>query len=416
MTTWMLSKMFIFLGHEPMTKICITGGGPAGIMAAIFASKNPENEVFIFDKNIMLNTIIPTGGGRCNLAYSEFDFKELTKFYPRGEKFLYSVFSKFSTAETIEFFENIGVKIYTQDDSRIFPVSDSSKEVKQALLKQIDRKNVKKMFENVLDIKKDKDKFIVKTDKNSHFFDKVIIASGGRGNGQKLAEALGHKIVELKPALCSLVTKESEFSSLSGVSFKNVDAEVFFGGKKVKSLSGDFLFTHKGVSGPLVYKISSYCAYLDFNEKQPLKIILNFTGQSFQDFDAEFLETLKNNAQKEISNVLSNFTTRNFALALLQKGKIDSKTKAGQLTKAHREKLSKDLSEFTLNAIKTVHGEEIVTAGGVDLGEINSKTMESKIIEGLFFCGEVLDIDGLTGGFNLQNCWSTGYIAGSSLL
>ena len=402
-----------------MKKICIAGGGPAGIMAAVFASKNPQNQIFIFDKGIILNTLLPTGGGRCNLAYDEYNFKELAKFYPRGEKFLYSVFSRFSTKDTLEFFKNIGIKTYVQDDSRIFPVSDSAKDVKQALLKQIDKKNIKKVFEKIETITKNGDIFLVKTDKNTYKFDAVIIACGGRGNGQKLAKGLGHTITELKPSLCAMVTKEKDFASVSGISLKNVRAEVFFENKKVKipanMLTGDILFTHKGVSGPLVYRISSYCAYFDFDKQKPLKIIFNLTDTDFKDFDDLFLQSLKSEPQKEAVNVLARFLPKNLANAIFCKENINAFQKAGQLTKNDRQKISKSVTALSLNIISVEKGEEIVTAGGVDLKEINPKTMESKLIKNLYFCGEVLDIDGLTGGFNLQNCWSTGFIAGNSL-
>lgn len=402
-----------------MKKICIAGGGPAGITAAVFASKNPQNQIFIFDKGIILNTLLPTGGGRCNLAYDEYNFKELAKFYPRGEKFLYSVFSRFSTKDTLEFFKNIGIKTYVQDDSRIFPVSDSAKDVKQALLKQIDKKNIKKVFEKIETITKNGDIFLVKTDKNTYKFDAVIIACGGRGNGQKLAKGLGHTITELKPSLCAMVTKEKDFTAVSGISLKNVRAEVFFENKKVKipanMLTGDILFTHKGVSGPLVYRISSYCAYLDFDKQKTLKIIFNLTDTDFKDFDDLFLQSLKSEPQKEAVNVLARFLPKNLANAIFCKENINAFQKAGQITKNDRQKISKSVTALSLNIISVEKGEEIVTAGGVDLKEINPKTMESKLVENLYFCGEVLDIDGLTGGFNLQNCWSTGFIAGNSL-
>ena len=402
-----------------MKKICIAGGGPAGIMAAVFAAKNPQNQIFIFDKGIILNTLLPTGGGRCNLAYDEYNFKELAKFYPRGEKFLYSVFSRFSTKDTLEFFKNIGIKTYVQADSRIFPVSDSAKDVKQALLKQIDKKNIKKVFEKIETITKNGDIFLVKTDKNTYKFDAVIIACGGRGNGQKLAKGLGHTITELKPSLCAMVTKEKDFASVSGISLKNVRAEVLFENKKVKipanMLTGDILFTHKGVSGPLVYRISSYCAYFDFDKQKPLKIIFNLTDLEFKDFDDLFLQSLKSEPQKEAVNVLARFLPKNLANAIFCKENINAFQKAGQLTKNDRQKISKSVTALELNIISVEKGEEIVTAGGVDLKEINPKTMESKLVENLYFCGEVLDIDGLTGGFNLQNCWSTGFIAGNSL-
>ena len=403
-----------------MKKICIAGGGPAGVMAAIFASENPENKIYIFDKGIILNTLLPTGGGRCNLAYNEYNFKELAKFYPRGEKFLYSIFSRFSTKETIDFFKSIGVNTYVQEDSRIFPVSNSAKDVKEALLKQIDKKNVKKVFEEIEDITKTNKGFCVKTNKNIYDFDAVVIACGGRGAGQKLAKKLGHNIIDLKPSLCALITQEKDFVSLAGISLKNTAAQVFFENKKVKipdsMLTGDILFTHTGVSGPLVYRISSYCAYLDFSKAKPLKIVFNISGKNFDEFDGIFLNDLKENPQKETINVLSKYIPKNLAAALCEKENIDKTQKAGQLSKIDRQKLSSALTAFTVNIISSQKGEEIVTAGGVDLKEVNAKTMESKIVSGLYFCGEVLDIDGLTGGFNLQNCWSTGFVFGNSLL
>ncbi len=408
--------MFFFTERGEMTDIAIIGGGPAGVMCALCAAENKSNNIYIFDKNIILKTILPTGGGRCNLAYAEYNFKELTKFYPRGEKFLYSIFSRFSTKDTLNFFEKIGVKTYTQKDNRIFPVSDSSKEVKDALIKETDKnKNIKKIFENVIELKKEKDKFKIKTNKNLYTFDKVVISTGGKGNGQELAKKLGHNIVDLKPALCSLKTKENNYYSLAGVSVKNITATVFFNNKKQKKLSGDLLFTHFGISGPVVYKISSYFAYSNFDEKNPLKISFNLVNKNFEEFDENFSKTLKNNAQKDIVNVLSDFIPKNLAYCILEKENIKKDIKSGQLTKKNRQKISKTLTEFVLNAQKTTAGEEIVTAGGVDLKEIDSKTMESKLIKNLFFCGEVIDIDGLTGGFNLQNCWSCGFVAGNSL-
>ena len=414
-------RMFFYTvqGGIPVSSTGIIGGGPAGVMCAIWASQNPENKIFIFDKNIILNTILPTGGGRCNLAYSEFNFKELAKFYPRGEKFLYSVFSRFSTKDTLDFFNKIGVKTYTQDDLRIFPVTDSSKDVKNALLKQLEKKNIKKVFENVVKVRKIENGFELTTDKGVHRVDKLVIATGGKGNGHSLAKSLGHNITELRPALSSLITKEKDFVSLSGVSLKNISAQVFFNNKKLKIpkniLSGDFLFTHSGISGPLIYKISSYCAYVDFSESAPLKIELNLVNLEDTEFDEILLNGLKDNAQKDVLNVISKFIPKNLAAVILERENINPSIKSGQLSKKDREKIVKQLTALTLHAQKTARGEEVVTSGGVDLKEVDSKTMGSKLVSGLYFCGEILDIDGLTGGFNLQNCWSTGYIAGISL-
>ena len=402
-----------------MSNVGIIGGGPAGIMCALFAAQNPENKIFIFDKNIILNTILPTGGGRCNLAYSEFNFKELAKFYPRGEKFLYSVFSRFSTKDTLDFFDKIGVKTYVQDDLRIFPITDCAKDVKTALLKQLEKKNIKKVFENVLKVKNLENGFELTTDKGVHKVDKLVIATGGKGNGHKLAESLGHHITELKPSLSALVTKEKEFAAVSGISLKNISAQVFFNNKKLKLpknvQTGDFLFTHNGISGPLVYKISSYCAYVDFNENVPLKIELNLVNKDAAEFDEALLAELKGKAQKDVLNVISKYVPKHLAAVILQRENINTSVKAGQLSKKDREKIVKNLTSLCFNALKPVSGEEIVTAGGVDLKEVDAKTMGSKLVSDLYFCGEVLDIDGLTGGFNLQNCWSTGYVAGVSL-
>ena len=361
--------------------IAIIGGGPAGIMCALIASQNPNNKICIFDKGIILNTLLPTGGGRCNLAHAEYNFKELTKFYPRGEKFLYSVFSKFSTSDTLEFFANIGIQTYTQEDNRIFPKSDSAKDVKNALIKEIEKhKNIKKLFENVLEIEKTNNTFLVKTNKNTHNFDAVVISTGGRGNGQKLANSLGHNIIELRPALSSLITKEKSYTEISGISLKNVIADVFFENKKQKSLSGDLLFTHTGVSGPLIYKISSYCTYLNFNKNNPLKLVLNLVGKTFENFDEEFLTELKSNPQKESLTVFAQYLPKNLAIAIFENLKINQKTKAGQLNKSDRSKLSKTATGLILNATDITRGEEIVTAGGVDLKEIEAKTMQSKLV------------------------------------
>lgn len=401
-------------------KIAIIGGGPAGVMAAFFASENPQNEVVVFDKNEALKTLLPTGGGRCNLAFDESDFKELAKNYPRGEKFLYSVLSRFSTKDTLDFFKKIGIKTYIQGDSRIFPVSDSSEEVRDALLNSLSRqKNIKlKNREKVLNVYRFEGKFAIRTDKNEYSFDSVIIASGGKGNGHVFAEDFGHNIINLKPALTSLKILERDFVSISGLSLKNISAQILgvkFENKKEKNINGDLLFTHYGISGPLAYKVSSYCAYKEFSRENPLKIVLNIVGRDFSEFDSYLKEEFNNQAKRDIFNVLSGFAPRNFVQILLEKEKIDPKTKAGQLKKEDRIKISKNLTGMVLNAIGVSAGEEIVTAGGVDLKEINAKTMESKIVKDLYFCGEMIDVDGLTGGFNLQNCWSTGFIAGISV-
>ena len=414
-------KTFFFMGQNRMNSKCkkniaVIGGGPAGCMAAITACENNENEIVIFDKNDVLKTLLPTGGGRCNLAFSEFDFKELTKFYPRGEKFLYSVFSKFSTADTIDFFKKIGIKTYTQVDKRIFPVSDSSLDVIKAMQKQLKKLNISLEQDEVTGVEKTENGFYVLTKHNKYKFDIVIIATGGRGSGHKLAKNLGHTICDLRPALSSLKILETHLSGLAGVSMKDVSADIYFQNKKQKTVRGDLLFTHNGISGPFAYKISSYFTYCDFNKENPLTIKLNFVGKTFESFDKEFMEILNCNAQKEIHTIVSQYIPKSLTDNMLQINNVDDKIKCGQLSKKDRQIISKNLTEFTIKAVDITRGEEIVTAGGVKLSEIDAKTMCSKLVDDLYFCGEIIDVDGLTGGFNLQNCWSTGFVVGKSLL
>lgn len=368
--------------RELISKVAIIGGGPAGCICAYFLQN--EFEVTVFEKNSPLKTILPTGGGRCNLCHAEFDFRELAKNYPRGEKFLYSVFSKFATAETIEFFENIGVDIYIQDNLRVFPKSDSSKDVRNHFLSSLNK--VKFVKENALRINKKGDIYSVVTDMGAYDADFVVVASGGHASFD-LVKMLGHNIIEPKPALVGLLTKEN-FSKISGVCVQDV------------------LFTHKGISGPKVYTISSLRA----REKIPYELKFDFIE------DVNLQEYLNNNSHKSIKNLLSEFIPRSFAEFVLEGLKINSDEKCHAIDGKTRDKILDKLHNFEITVVGTFPDGEVVTAGGVDLKEINSKNMESKLMPHIYFCGEVLDIDGFCGGFNLQNCWSTGYVAAQGII
>lgn len=347
------------------SKVAIVGGGPAGCICAYFLQN--DFDVTVYDKKSPLLTLLPTGGGRCNLAHAEYDFKELAKNYPRGEKFLYSVFSRFSTADTIDFFENIGIQTYIQDDMRIFPISNSAKDLREKFLKALNKvKFVKKEVFNVdgLDA------------------DFVVIATGGHAS-YNMIKSLGHSIIEPKPALTGLVTKE-DFSSISGVSIKDV------------------LFTHKGISGPAVYKISSVRA----RDKFPYTLSFDFVG------DIDLQTALNENPHKSIKNLLSDYVPKSFAEFILDEPDLKCHRIDGKM----RDKILDKLQNFTVTAVGTVPDGEVVTAGGVDLKEVNPKNMQSKFVPHVYFCGEVLDIDGFCGGYNLQNCWSTGYIASQGII
>lgn len=379
------------MAREKLFSVGIIGGGPAGCTCGYFL-KDFCN-ITIFEYTFPLRTLLPTGGGRCNLAHSEFELKELAKNYPRGEKFLYSVFSKFATSETLEMFEKMGIKIYCQDDGRIFPVSDSAKDVRDKFLNTLDTVKFKK--ERVLRVDRNQNLKIV-TDCGAYDFDKVIVATGGH-SGYNIAKYLGINVIEPKPSLTGFITKE-DFSKLAGVSLKDVYSNNFG--------QGDILFTHKGVSGPLIYKISSIKARDDF----PYNLDFKITGE----FDLQ--KYLNENPHKSISNLISEFVPKSFAKFILESLKIASDMKCFEINGKLRDSIYNKLMHFGCSVKGTVPDGETVTSGGVDLNELNPKTMESKKVRNLYFIGEVVDIDGFCGGFNLQNCWSTGYIAAQSII
>lgn len=377
--------------------VAIIGAGPAGCVCAKFLKNNGFCPI-IFDKGKYLRTILPTGGGRCNLAHAEFDFKNLTKNYPRGEKFLYSVFSKFGTEDAIQFFKQLGIETYTQEDNRIFPKSNSSRDVQEKLLKAL--KGCKFVSEKVLSIEKLDNCYKIITNKSSYAFDVVIVSTGGHGNWD-IFNKMDLNIIPPTQALVGLITKEN-FSAISGVSIKNVKT---YGKEFKNSDNGDIIFTHKGISGPLIYKISSIFA----RKEMPYKLVF----QLVKDLDLQ--AELNKNPHKEIKNLLGQFVPKSFAEFVLENLDIEKDTPCHKITGKLRDKIYKKLTTFEVTIISKVPDGEVVTCGGIDLKEINSKTMESKKYPNLYFCGEVLDIDGFCGGFNLQNCWSTAFVVAQSV-
>lgn len=398
MTLKTLKWYFCMVQESTSNKsVAIIGAGPAGCVCAKFLKNNGFCPI-IFDKGKYLRTILPTGGGRCNLAHAEFDFKNLTKNYPRGEKFLYSVFSKFGTEDAIQFFKQLGIETYTQEDNRIFPKSNSSRDVQEKLLKAL--KGCKFVSEKVLSIEKLDNCYKIITNKSSYAFDVVIVSTGGHGNWDIFSK-MNLNIIPPTQALVGLVTKEN-FSAISGVSIKNVKT---YGKEFKNSDNGDIIFTHKGISGPLIYKISSIFA----RKEMPYKLVF----QLVKDLDLQ--EELNKNPHKEIKNLLGQFVPKSFVEFVLENLDIEKDTPCHKITGKLRDKIYKKLTTFEVTIISKVPDGEVVTCGGIDLKEINSKTMESKKYPNLYFCGEVLDIDGFCGGFNLQNCWSTAFVVAQSV-
>lgn len=367
--------------------VAIVGAGASGCLCAYFLLKSGI-DVTLFDYSLPLKTLLPTGGGRCNLAHAEYDFKELAKNYPRGEKFLYSVFSQFSTYDTIALFEELGIKTYTQDDGRIFPISNSSKMVRENLLQKI--KGAKFIQEKVLEIHKQESGFKLRTNKADYFFPKVVLAAGGG----KTIQGLEHKIIPYRPSLVGLNTS---INQLSGIVLKNVYS------KNINEF-GDILFTHYGISGPLIYKISSIKSRDEF----PYNLCFDLYSEPFN-----LQELLDKNPQKNFKNILNIIFPNNFAEWIL--GEY-ANTKCCKINGKIRDSIIDKIHNFELEITSTNKGEETVTSGGYDLDEVRSSTMESKIYPGLYFTGEILNIDGFCGGFNLQNAWSTAYVASKSIV
>lgn len=368
------------------SSIAIIGGGASGCICAYFLLKLGF-DVTVFDKGSFLRTLLPTGGGRCNLAHAEFNPKDLASNYPRGEKFLYSIFSKFSTSETLELFEEMGIKTYTQENFRIFPESNSAKDVRETILSKL--KNAQLIRENILKLSLLETGFKLKSDKAEYLFDKVIIATGGH-SGYKFAEDLGIKIIEPKPSLVGLSTKE-DFKNISGTVIKSAICN---------GIQDDILFTHFGVSGPLIYKISSIKAF----DKMPYSLSIDLAPELI-----DFQEELNSNPHKEIKNVISKYLPQKIVTVILKD--LDETEKCHKINGKTRDLILDRIHNFKITVTGTNQGEETVTAGGVDLDEINPKTMQSKKYPNLYFIGEVLNIDGFCGGFNLQNAWSTAYVA-----
>ena len=381
--------------HDKSVKIGIIGGGPAGCICAYFLKD--KFKVTVFDNEKPLKTLLPTGGGRCNLAHNDFDIKTLASNYPRGEKFLYSVFSKFSTSDTIDLFEKLGVKTYIQEDGRIFPQSNSSKDVREKILSALKCGKFPTEFrmEKVIKLSKNNN-FKVKTDLSEYEFDYVIIAIGGHAN-YEILKSFNIKIIPPRPALTALVT-EKDFSALSGVSIKNVFSDDYG--------YGDILFTHTGISGPLIYKISSV------NARKNLPYTINL---SFCDIE-NFQEVLNKNSQKNIENVISDYIPKSFAQYILNLINIPYNMKCHKINGKMRDEILLNLNSFEIKVTGSVKDGEVVTSGGIDLCEINSKSMEFKRVKNLYAIGEVLDIDGFCGGYNLQNCWSGAFICANDII
>lgn len=405
-------------------RIIIVGGGPAGIMAAIRAAENGA-DVTLYEKNNSLGRKLRiTGKGRCNLTNLA-DTNELVKNIVGNGKFLYSALKNFSAEDTINFFENLGLKTKVERGNRIFPVSDNAADVIEVLTRQLALLNVDVQLNSRVDgIFENCGKIIgVEVHKKFVSADAVILATGGAsypatgstGDGFKFAKNLGHTVTPILPALVPLEVEEDFVRDLQGLSLKNVSATLKADGKIIEELFGEMLFTHFGVSGPIILTLSRAVAKL-LAEKFFVELSINLKpALTPEQLDARILRDFQKFQRKSIKNALVELLPSKLIPPILDLSYIDEDKKVDAVTKDERRRLLENLRGLTLTVTKTRPlAEAIVTAGGVDVKEVNPKTMESKLIKNLFIVGEVLDVDGYTGGFNLQAAWATGNIAGLS--
>ena len=403
--------------------VAVIGAGPAGLISAFQAARNGLRVVLIEKNSAFGKKFLLTGGGRCNLTNAEFDLRKLAENYNNGE-FLFHAFSVFGPKETIEFFEKLGIKTKTENNKRVFPKNQDAKQILETFKKYLTENRVEILLNSeILDFEKKAGnitKIILKSGEISA--KQYILATGGKsysktgsdGFGYQLAEKLGHKIEKPTPALSPIMLKEEWIKNLQGLSLADIQINVFQNNKKQFSEQGEILFTHYGLTGPAALNISGKVESL--LEKGEVKIIMDLFPLLNQELLLEGLEKdLKKYPKQTIKNILSVFVPERMAGAVLDIAKIDKNKIANNISKVERAEIVKTLKNIELTA-QEVFGFEaaMVTKGGISLKEIDHKTMQSKIIKNLSFAGEILDVDGKTGGFNLQLCWSSGYIAGQN--
>ncbi|MBR0350366.1 MAG: NAD(P)/FAD-dependent oxidoreductase [Clostridia bacterium] len=417
-----------------MMKVIVIGGGPAGMMAAITSAEN-ENEVTIIEKMPSLGRkLCITGKGRCNIT-SSLDMSEFIKNIPGNGMFLYSSFNNYTNQDIINFLDSKGIKVKEERGNRYFPVTDRAQDVLNCFIKRLKELNVKILLNTkvieILPSEHDTDgnKFIIKTDKQTINADKVIIATGGKsysstgstGDGYELAKKLGHTITDIRPSLVPLECYEKEeVRSLQGLSLKNVEINIIDKAKN-KTIYNDFgemLFTHFGVSGPTILSGSAHLVRYknieDLLKNKNIELRIDFKPALTEEkLDNRVLRDFKELNNKQFKNSLDKLLPQKLIPVIIENTSINPEKKVNEITKEERRKIVQELKHFVLH-IKDFRPieEAIITSGGINVKEINPKTMESKIVKGLYFAGEIIDVDAYTGGFNLQIAYSTGFTAG----
>lgn len=406
-----------------MKNVAVIGAGASGLMAAYACALN-GNRVTVFEKNEKSGKkIYITGKGRCNLTH-DCSPDEFLQNVVSNSKFLIGAIYNFSPQRAMQFFEDGGLRLKTERGDRVFPVSDKASDVTKCLEKYCEDVGVQFKFgKNIVKISNlNSTMFNIITKNEQYSCDCVIVCTGGlsypltgsTGDGYKFAEGFGHRIIEPKPSLCGFNIKGEWFKRLQGLTLKNVNLNVYINNTKKHEFFGEMLFTHFGVSGPIILSASSYLNRCDL---KTVKLSIDFKpALTVEQLDARILRDFDKYKNKDILNGLKELLPSALIPVVLDKCGILPTRKINSITRNERQSLLTTIKNFDM-LVASLRGfdEAIVTAGGVDLKDINPKTMESKLVKGLYFCGEVLDIDALTGGFNLQIAFSTGYAAGNSI-
>ena len=396
--------------------VIIIGGGAAGFFSAInIAILNPKLNILILERGKEgLQKVKISGGGRCNVTHGQFIPSELTINYPRGEKELLCPFHQFMTGDTMKWFEDRGIKLKIEQDGRVFPVSNNSQTIIDCFLSEVKRLNIKVLYNHtVKSISLKDNEWLINTDKQDFNSFKLLVATGSNPKIWNLMDQLNHTIVKPVPSLFSFDIKDNRIKSIPGVVVEDVDIKVV--NSKLFS-DGPLLITHKGMSAPSILKLSAFGA-LEFESlNYQFEISINFVKISYLDCISE-LKLVKNNMSKKmVINTPYFGIPKRLWKEIVVYSQIDNTTTWAELNKNQLNTLTTQLTSsiFKVNG-KSTFKEEFVTAGGIDLKEINFKTFESKIHNNLFFAGEVLNIDAITGGYNFQNAWTGAYIASKSI-
>ena len=400
-------------------KVAVIGGGASGLFAAGLLTK-AGIETYIFDGNEKLGKkIYITGKGRCNVT-NNCDKDGYLKNVVHGQKFMYSAINQFDSHDTIEFFESLGCPLKTERGGRVFPCSDKASDVTKTLVKNIDNNFLDlHLNEKVVTIDK-KSNFAIKTEKSKYEFDAVIVATGGKsysatgssGDGYKFAKMFDLNVVTPSAALVPIKIKDSFCSNLEGLSLKNVQLNAVVN-RKTKSLFAEMMFTHDAITGPIALSLSSF-----IGNNKDIELSLDFKpALTNEKLEERILRDFKDNLNKDISYIIKGLLPHRLTEIFLNCCGIDKHKKVNSITVAERNKIIYNLKNFALSFSGLYPIESgIVTVGGVDLKEINPKTMESKKVTDLYFIGEVLDVDCLTGGYNLQTAFSTAYAAANAII